>query len=217
MKEGLLFDLDGVIVDTARLHYRAWKRLADELGIPFTKQDNERLKGVSRLQSLEIVLSIGKRVVPAAEKERLCDRKNRWYLESIGTLTPSDLLPGALDFLRLVRSRGRRTALASASKNAPAIVGRLEIAEHFDTVVDGSQIHRTKPDPEIFLVCAERLKLPRANCVVFEDAVAGIEAAHAAGMPAVGIGDPAVLCSADIVVPRLSVTDPRLLDFLGLR
>ena len=216
MTEGFIFDLDGVVVDTARLHYHAWKRLADELDIPFTGTDNERLKGVSRMQSLEIVLGLGGRTLGEREKLELAERKNRWYVELIGTITPADLLPGAAEFLELVRARGGRTALGSASRNAPAIVERLGIRRLFDAVVDGSQTSRTKPDPECFLLCARLLGLAPDRCVVFEDAEAGIEAAHRGGMRAVGIGSPGVLGAAGIVVPRLSVDDAGLLEFLGL-
>jgi beta-phosphoglucomutase len=214
--EGFIFDLDGVIVDTARMHFRAWKLLADSLGIPFTETDNERLKGVSRMRSLEIVLSIGGQAPGESEKLALADRKNRWYVELIGTLTPADLLPGATEFLALVRTSGGRCALGSASRNAPAIVGRLGIRRLFDAVVDGSEVERTKPDPEVFLLCARRLGLEPRHCVVFEDAEAGVAAAHAGGMRAVGIGSPRALGAAEIVVPRLSVDDRGLLAFLGL-
>jgi beta-phosphoglucomutase len=195
-----IFDLDGVIVDTAKYHYLAWKRLAKEYGFDFTETDNERLKGVSRTQSLEILLEIGGLHMDGATKQAMAARKNGWYVEYIRAMDASEILPGAAEYVRLVRSRGIKTAIGSASKNTPLILERVGIALLFDAVVDGTKVRQAKPDPEVFLCAARELDMPPAACVVFEDAEAGIEAAHRAGMGAVGIGQPAVLKEADVVV-----------------
>lgn len=201
--EAALFDLDGVIVDTARYHYAAWRRLADELGFSFTEKDNERLKGVSRMQSLEILLEVGGLAgrFSAVEKEQMAERKNRWYVEYISQMTPREILPGVLSFLAQLRADGLRIALGSASKNTGLILERLQLGRWFDAVVDGTMVVHTKPDPEVFITCAERLGgVPSQRCVVFEDAVAGIEAARAAGMYSVGVGNRHVLSAADCVI-----------------
>jgi len=214
MKRGFsaaIFDLDGVLVDTAKCHYQAWKRLAGTLGITFTEQDNERLKGVSRMQSLEIVLEIGGLNFSEEKKRDLTEMKNRWYVEAIEKLDSSALLNGALAFLTSLNAAGVPVALASASKNAAAVIERLPIAGMFQFVVDANRIARTKPDPEIFLAAAAGLAAAPADCVVFEDAAAGVEAAHAAGMYAVGIGTLTALPEADLVVPSLAQLDYRTL------
>lgn len=200
---GALFDLDGVIVDTARHHFLAWRRLAEGLGFEFTEAHNERLKGVSRARSLEILLEVGGVTTTTAEREEMAARKNAWYVESISRLDVGDILPGADEYLRRLRERGVRVALGSASKNAPLILDRLGIAGLFDAIVDGNAVSRAKPDPEVFLVGANRLGLAPADCVVFEDAEAGVEAARRAGMRVVGVGDPVALRAADLVVPGL--------------
>lgn len=199
-----LFDLDGVIVDTAKYHFIAWRQIARELGFVFTEKDNERLKGVSRTRSLEILLEIGGLALPAAEKVDLAAKKNALYLSYVRQMTPAEILPGADAFLMACRAAGYKTALATASRNAAVIIDLLKIAALFDVVVDGNKVTHTKPDPEVFLNCAKELGLAPDACVVFEDAEAGIEAAGAAGMLAVGIGDPGILNKADLVVPGLS-------------
>lgn len=198
-----IFDLDGVIVDTAKYHYLAWRRLANELGFDFTEHDNERLKGVSRMRSLQILLELGGITVDEATRQDLATKKNDWYVKYISALDASEILPGAADYLRLVRKAGVRTAIASASKNAPLILERLQITDLFDAVIDGNMVRNSKPDPEVFLLAAERLETEPARCVVFEDAAAGVEAAHRAGMGVVGIGRPTILSEADLVVPGL--------------
>lgn len=198
---GLLFDLDGVIVDTAKYHFLAWKALADELGIPFTEKDNERLKGVSRMASFEIILELGGRAMTEAEKQAHCDKKNALYVSYIQRLTREEILPGVEAFLTGARAAGYKIALGSASKNSPLILERLGITGLFDAVVDGTRVSKAKPDPEVFLAGARELGLEPARCVVFEDAAAGVEAAHNGGMKAVGIGDPAVLGQAELVIP----------------
>jgi len=198
-----IFDLDGVIVNTARYHYLAWKRLANELGFDFTEQDNERLKGVSRARSLEILLEIGGLQVDEATRHHLADRKNRWYVEMLQTMDQSEILPGAADYLHWLRQRGVKIALGSASQNAPLILERLQLTSLFDVVIDGRQVQCAKPHPQVFLLAAEALNVVPAYCVVFEDAAAGIEAARRAGMGCVGIGNPLILKEADVVVPGL--------------
>lgn len=206
MIRAALFDLDGVIVDTAKYHYLAWRRLAAGLGFVFTETDNERLKGVSRMRSLDLLLETGgfpENSFTATQKEELAARKNAWYVEYISRMTPDEILPGVLSFLAGARADGMRTALGSASRNTGIILDRLKIGGLFDAVVDGTMVTRTKPDPEVFLRCASLLgdNILPAECVVFEDAAAGIEAAVAAGMYSVGIGTLQRLKQADLVVP----------------
>lgn len=202
MIKACLFDLDGVIVDTARYHFLAWQRLAVELGIRFTERDNERLKGVSRMTSLEILLSLGGagELFSLRQKEELAARKNDWYGEYIGRMTPADVLPGVDGFLRDLRSEGVGIALGSSSRNAGTILDRTGIRPLFDAVVDGNLVTNAKPDPEVFLTGASLLGADPGGCVVFEDAAAGIEAARRAGMRSVGVGDPAMLGDATIVI-----------------
>ncbi len=206
MIRAAIFDLDGVIVDTAKYHYRAWRRLARELGFEFTERDNERLKGVSRGRSLEILLEVGgfdkEGMFSDVQRQQMADRKNGWYVEYVSGMTPAEILPGAVEFLREVREDGVRTALGSASKNTGIILDRLKIGGLFDAVVDGTMVSRTKPDPEVFLTCASMLGggiLP-TECVVFEDAEAGVRAARAGGMHCVGIGSSETLREAELVV-----------------
>jgi len=199
-----IFDLDGVIVDTAVYHYKAWKRLANELGFDLTEQQNEKLKGVSRVRSLELILQWGGVTKTAAEQEELAARKNEWYVEMINRMTPDEILPGARGFLIACREAGLKTALGSASKNSSTILDKVGIAALFDAVIDGNKVSKPKPDPEVFLKGAEELEMPPANCVVFEDAIAGVEAAKNGGMKAVGVGSPDVLYEADLVISGLS-------------
>ena len=196
-----IFDLDGVIVDTAKYHYLAWRRLADSLGFEFTEHDNERLKGVSRAESLKIVLEIGKTSMDAASFEQALAEKNAWYLEYINQIGPEEILPEAAEFLDDVRSKGIKTALGSASKNAPLILDRIGLLGHFDAIVDGNSVSNAKPDPEVFLNAAHALAVAPNECVVFEDAVAGVQAALNAGMKCVGIGSPDILTQAHLVIP----------------
>jgi beta-phosphoglucomutase len=200
---GLLFDLDGVLVDTAKYHYLAWKRLAAELGFEFREQDNERLKGVSRIRSLEILLEICGRAASEDEKEALARKKNIWYVEYLHTLDETALLPGSREYLVYAKEHGLRTALGSASKNAPLILERLNIAGLFDAVIDGNAVSKAKPDPEVFLKGAEALSLRPEACAVFEDSAAGIEAAKTGGMTAVAVGSPENLPGADAYITSL--------------
>jgi len=201
--KGCIFDLDGVIVDTAKYHFMAWRRLAKELGFVFTLEDNEALKGVSRMASLEILLRTGGVTVTDKEKEALAARKNGWYVEFISGMTPGEILPGSIRLLKALRKKGILTAIGSASKNAGMILDGIRLREMFDVVVDGNKIHKAKPDPEVFLRGAEEMGLTPASCIVFEDAQAGIEAAIAGGMRSVGVGSPDLLGRADLVIPDL--------------
>lgn len=196
-----IFDLDGVIVDTAKYHYLAWKRLSDELGIEFTEQDNERLKGVSRMRSLDILLEIGHQEKTAQEKENLATKKNRWYVEYILQMDASQILPGVLDFLTELKAQGIKVALGSASKNARTILERIQLTDYFDAIIDGNLVSKAKPDPEVFLLGAQHLNIAPEQTVVFEDAKAGIEAGLNAGMITVGVGEPDVLSAAHLVIP----------------
>ena len=198
-----IFDLDGVIVDTAVYHYKAWKRLANELGFDFTEHDNEKLKGVSRTRSLELILQWGGVTKTEAEKEELAARKNNWYVEMIGQMKPDEILPGAKEFLVSCRAAGLKTALGSASKNSMMILEKIQLVNLFDAIIDGNKVSNPKPDPEVFLKGAEAVGVAPADCVVFEDAIAGIEAAKNGGMKAIGVGDPQVLTEADKVISGL--------------
>ncbi len=201
--QACLFDLDGVIVDTAVYHYKAWKRLANELGFDFTEEQNELLKGVSRVRSLEIILEIGGVTKTEAEKEELATRKNAWYVDMINQMRPDEILPGAQEFVQACRDAGIKTALGSASKNSMTILEKIGMVDLFDAIIDGNKVTQAKPDPEVFLKGAEALGVAPSACVVFEDAIAGLEAAINGGMKVVGIGSPSVLKGANLVVGGL--------------
>jgi beta-phosphoglucomutase len=202
--KGCIFDLDGVIVDTAHYHFLAWKRLADELGYQLTEAENEQLKGVSRMQSLDIILNLAGISLNPGHKEILASKKNLWFNEYIARMVPDEIFPGVKSFIADLRSRRVKIGLASSSKNARAVIRALRIEHEFDTIVDGNMIRRTKPHPEIFLLTAERLGLKPENCVVIEDAEAGVEAAISAGMKCIGIGSPILLERADKVFAKTS-------------
>ena len=210
---GIIFDLDGVLITTDELHYQSWRELADAEGIPFDRTINQRLRGVSRMRSLEIILERSSRPYSAAEKEALAGRKNDRYRRLLETLTHDDLAPGAIELLTEVRRRGAKVALASSSRNARLILRRLGITDLFDTIVDGNDIRASKPDPDVFLQCAARLGAPPEACIVVEDAAAGIEAARRAGMAVIGIGSPASLPGAALV--RAALADLTADDLLS--
>ncbi len=204
MIQAAIFDLDGVIVDTAKYHYLAWKRLAAELGFDFTEKDNEKLKGVSRMKSLEILLSIGKiNNLLEEEKEILANKKNNWYVEYISKIGPEEILPGSLEIIGFLKSNSIKIGLGSASKNAITIIKNIKLFHAFDSIVDGNKINKAKPDPQVFMLVADELNVSYNKSVVFEDAEAGIEAALNAGMKCVGIGNKEILGKADIIVPSL--------------
>lgn len=210
--KGAIFDLDGVLVDTAKYHYLAWKSLAEELGFEFTLQQNEALKGVSRMKSLELLLRFGgmKDRFTQEEKERMADKKNRLYVEMIMGLEKKELFEGVTDFFKQLKERDIRIALGSASKNAPLILERLEITEYFDAIVDGTQVSKAKPDPEVFIKAAKKLIISNEECIVFEDSEAGLQAAKKAGMKAVGIGKAENLPTADLVIRSVDQYIPYL-------
>jgi beta-phosphoglucomutase len=195
-----IFDLDGVIVDTAKYHFLAWQRLAKELDITFTEHDNERLKGVSRVESLKIILEIGNKTISEAEFESAMTRKNGWFLDYINQMTPDEVLPGVQNFLDELKAQNVKIALASSSKNAPTILAQIEMLAYFEAIIDGTQVIETKPNPEIFLKAANAIHEKPENCIVFEDAIAGVEAAINGGFRVVGIGSPEVLGAANLVV-----------------
>mgnify|MGYP000882708172 CR=1 FL=1 len=206
----ILFDLDGVIVDTAKYHYLAWRRLAQELGFEFTEKDNERLKGVSRMRSLEILLEVGGLLGKFSEEEmnRMAEKKNNWYVEYITKMDESEILKGTLDCLKGFRALGLKTALGSASKNARLILDNLKLVPYFDAIIDGTKTSKAKPDPEVFLLGAQALGVSPEECVVFEDAQAGIEAAKSAGMKAIAVGRPEDLTGYDLIVKGLYEVNP---------
>ena len=185
---GVIFDLDGVIVSTDDCHYLAWQRMADEEGIPFDRTVNERLRGVSRMESLAIVLEKASKPYSPAEMEEMAARKNGYYVELIGKLTREGILPGAEAALCLLRQKGIKVAIGSSSRNTPLILRQIGLSGAFDAIADGNQILRSKPDPEVFLLAAKQLGLPPESCLVVEDADAGIEAAVAGGMESLGVG-----------------------------
>jgi beta-phosphoglucomutase len=184
----VIFDLDGVIVSTDALHYRAWKRMADEESIPFDEHDGEHLRGVGRMEALEMLLKKSPRAYSPEEKEKLATRKNNYYRDSLVSLSPADILPGVTDCLKALRERGIKMAIGSSSKNARPILEAIGLPDAFKIVVDGTHISRSKPDPEVFLLAAERLGITPAKCLVVEDAVAGVDAGLAAGMPVLAVG-----------------------------
>lgn len=202
-----IFDLDGVIVDTARYHFMAWKRLTDSLGILFTETDNERLKGVSRMASLDIILEIAEKKLSKPEKDEMAALKNKWYVEYINTMTPVEILPGTLKLIEELKSKNIRIALGSASRNTPLILERIGMQHTFDAIADGNSVHKAKPDPEVFLKAAEMVAVAPGRCIVFEDAIAGIEAALNAGMICIGIGKKSILKEAHLVVSGLYEID----------
>ncbi|MBE0424809.1 MAG: beta-phosphoglucomutase [Lutibacter sp.] len=206
-----IFDLDGVIVDTAKYHYLAWRNLANALGFEFTEAQNELLKGVSRIQSLEILLSIGKVNLSEEKKQTLLLQKNKEYLEYVNKMTSEEILPGVNDLLNFLEINDIKYALGSASKNAPLILEKVGLLNRFTAIVDGNDVSKAKPDPEVFLIGAKKLGMKPENCVVVEDAIAGIQAANVAKMISIGIGDANVLYEADYVFKDMTAITP---DFL---
>jgi beta-phosphoglucomutase len=199
----VVFDLDGVITDTAHYHYLAWKRLAESVNVPFDEAFNEHLKGVDRMGSLELILGAAAGNYTMEQKLALADSKNRHYQELIATMGAKDLLPGAVDALAAVRAAGLKIGLASVSKNAFTVLDMLGIRDRFDVVVDAARITHSKPHPEIFLTAAAQLGVAPGDCLGVEDAVAGVASIKAAGMFALGVGDPNVLTQADRVISGL--------------
>ncbi len=203
MIRGVIFDLDGVLTDTAVHHYHSWRRIAEGAGFELTEKHNEQLKGVSRSESLDIILNWAGAERTDEEKAFLLTEKNNHYLELIASLSSADILPGVLAFLENIRSAGLKTAVGSSSKNATFILDKLQLASYFDAVVDGNMVRQTKPDPEVFLNAAKLLGLPVDSCLVIEDADAGVAAARAAGMRVLGITAHGQLTEADVCVQNL--------------
>lgn len=199
--KGCIFNLDGVIIDTAKYHYIAWHRLANQLGFDFSIEQHEQLRGLSRMGSLERILEWGDMYMTEAEKLHWSDVKNNWYVELISDLKPADLLPGVLLFLRQVRESGMKTALSSASRSARQVLRNTHTESYFDVIVDGHNIRKVKPDPESYLLPARALGLLPGECVVFEDAASGVLAGLAGGFTVVGIGRPEYLSHAHLVIP----------------
>jgi len=202
MIKACIFDLDGVIVDTAKYHFIAWRRLANTLGFDFTEEENEKLKGVSRMESLELILQWGGVEKAEAEKEELAELKNGWYLEYILKMEPDEILEGVIPFLNHLEGQGIRLAVGSSSKNAMAILEQVGLANRFEAIIDGTKTSRTKPDPQVFSLAAEAMGLQPRECIVFEDAEKGIDAALAGGFFAVGVGSEANLGHAHFVLPN---------------
>ncbi|MFO7869592.1 MAG: beta-phosphoglucomutase [Bacteroidales bacterium] len=195
-----IFDMDGVLVSTEKYHFLAWRRLAETLGFTIDEEFNEQLKGVSRAVCIRLLLEYAGIHKSEAEKNELAQQKNEWYLEYISSIGPQDLLPGVLDFMNELQKHSIKMAVGSASKNAALLLKKLEIVHYFTAIVDGTQIEHPKPDPEVFLKGAEKMKVSPSDCVVFEDAQSGVQAAKSAGMYCVGIGDKKILSQADICV-----------------
>ncbi len=187
--KAVIFDLDGVIVSTDEFHYQAWKKMSDEEGISFNHTINNRLRGVSRMESLNIILERAEREYTAEEKQALAERKNEYYKQSLVNLTPDDLLPGAKDTIDELKRRKVKIAIGSSSKNTPTILKQIGLADAFDAVADGNDITHSKPDPEVFLLAASKLGIPPEECLVVEDAEAGVQAAIAGGMNVAAVGD----------------------------
>ncbi len=190
MFKSVIFDLDGVIVSTDEFHYKAWKKLADEENIYFDPTINERLRGVSRMESLEIILEKSKKAYSASEKIALATGKNNYYVEMMNQqLTPSDILPGVMEFIALLKKEGVLLAIGSSSKNTPAILDKINLTQTFDAIADGNQIENSKPHPEVFLLAAKKLQMDPKDCLVIEDADAGIEAALNANMKVIAVNN----------------------------
>lgn len=203
--KAVIFDLDGVVVNTAKYHYLAWKKLAAELGFEFDIAQNERLKGVSRMDSLNIVLEVGGiEGLSEEEKLKLAAKKNDYYLEMISDIDESEILPGILEFIQKIKKEGYLIALGSASKSGGMILEKMNLKDQFDIVVDGNLVDKPKPNPQVFVKAAALLGVPCENCIVVEDAKAGIEAALAGNMKCIGVGDKTILGAANIVVSGTS-------------
>ena len=212
--KAFIFDLDGVIVDTARYHFLAWQKIAAELGIEFTPEHNEQLKGVSRIRSLDIILELGRINASVDDKNQWLQQKNQDYLAYIENMDESEILPGVMHVLSYLRSKGQTTGLGSASKNARPILDKVKILDYFDAIVDGNDVTNAKPDPEVFLQAAKLLNTEPRNCIVFEDSVAGIQAANIGNMTSIGIGHEKVLHEAAFKFPDFTHINSDFLEML---
>jgi beta-phosphoglucomutase len=213
-QKAFIFDLDGVIVDTARYHFRAWQKIASQLGIEFTPEHNEQLKGVSRVRSLDIILGLGNITVSEEDKETWLKEKNEEYLSYLVNMDESEILPGVAPVLQYLKDNNQLIALGSASKNARPILSKTGILHYFDAIVDGNDVSNAKPDPEVFVQAHKLLGNEDTEAIVFEDSVAGIQAANIAGMISVGIGDEAILHEAKYNFKDFTEIDTSFLDGL---
>jgi beta-phosphoglucomutase len=213
-KKAFIFDLDGVIVDTAKYHYLAWKKIANELGIEFTHDHNELLKGVSRVRSLDIILGLGKVEASQTQKDQWLIQKNEDYLSYLVDMDQSEILPGVMTVLEFLKANHQPIALGSASKNARPILEKTGILSFFDAIVDGNDVSNAKPDPEVFLQAAQKLGVSNDNSIVFEDSVAGIQAANIASMISIGIGDATILNEAKYNFKDFTYIDEAFLNSL---
>ncbi len=202
-----IFDLDGVIVDTAKYHFLAWQKIAHQLGIEFTPEHNEELKGVSRVRSLDIILKLGNIEATQEEKNAWLFQKNEDYLSYLVTMDESEILPGVLPVLIYLKENNQKIVLGSASKNAKPILEKAKIIDYFDAIVDGNDVTNAKPDPEVFIQGAKKVNFSNEKCIVFEDSVAGVQAANSAGMTSVGIGEESILHEAQFVFPDFTHID----------
>lgn len=213
-KKAFLFDLDGVIVDTAKYHYLAWKKIADQLGIEFTLEHNELLKGVSRVRSLDIILELGKIEASQENKNKWLIQKNEDYLTYLVDMDESEILPGVLPILKFLKEKNQPIALGSASKNARPILEKTGILHYFDAIVDGNDVTNAKPDPEVFLIAAKLLGIKPEDAIVFEDSVAGVQAANIAKMTSVGIGESSILYEANYIFKDFTALDTDFIEEL---
>jgi len=213
-KKAFIFDLDGVIVDTARYHFLAWQKIAASLGIEFTPEHNEHLKGVSRVRSLDIILALGKTPASQEDKDKWLLQKNEDYLAYIENMDEGEILPGVMHVLQYLRDQGQQIALGSASKNARPILEKVKILHFFDAIVDGNDVTNAKPDPEVFLAAANLLGVSAEDSIVFEDSVAGVQAANIGGMTSVGIGNSEILHEAQYIFPDFTHIDLSFIDTL---
>jgi len=213
-KKAFIFDLDGVIVDTAKYHYLAWKKIASELGIEFTHEHNELLKGVSRVRSLDIILGLGEVDASQAQKDQWLIQKNEDYLSYLVDMDQSEILPGVMTVLKFLKTNQQPIALGSASKNARPILEKTGILSYFDAIVDGNDVSKAKPDPEVFLQAAQKLGISNENSIVFEDSVAGIQAANIASMTSIGIGEASILNEAKFNFQDFTYIDEAFLNSL---
>lgn len=198
-KKAFIFDLDGVIVDTAKYHFLAWKKIANELVIEFTEENNELLKGVSRVRSLDIILELGNKEASQEDKNKWLTQKNNDYLSQLVDMDSSEILPGVFEVLKYLKENKQSIALGSASKNARPILEKTGLLSYFDAVVDGNDVTNAKPDPEVFLMAAKLLNIEPENSIVFEDSVAGVQAANIAKMTSIGIGEATTLHEAKYI------------------
>ena len=213
-KKAFIFDLDGVIVDTAKYHYLAWKKIATALGIEFTHEHNELLKGVSRVRSLDIILGLGNVNASQEQKDQWLIQKNEEYLSYLVDMDQSEILPGVMTVLEFLKANHQPIALGSASKNARPILEKTGILSYFDAIVDGNDVSNAKPDPEVFLQAAQKLGISNENSIVFEDSVAGIQAANIGGMISVGIGEAMTLHEAQYIFPDFTHIDTNFIKVL---